>query len=146
MKTTLRWDQGMKFNAGTEKHSVTMDAKSPIGRGEGLTPKELVATGLAGCSAMDVIAWMKKHRQNVKNFEIETNIETTPTGHPAVFTKAVLHFRMTGEVEGEILKQAVELSQTQYCGVSAMLSKAFPIEYVIELNGETIATGQAKFI
>ncbi len=146
METTLRWKQGMSFDGGTEKHTVTMDAKTPIGRGEGLTPKELVVLGLAGCTAMDVSAWMKKNKQDVQSFEIQSSVETSTSGHPSVFTKAVLHFRLTGSIQSEILKEAVELSQTKYCGVSAMLSKAFPIEYIVDLNGETIAQGEAKFL
>lgn len=146
MKTNIIWNQGMNFTGKSEKYSVVMDAKSPIGRGEGLTPKELVAIGLAGCTAMDVAAWMKKHKQNVDSFEIQTDIETSTSGHPAVFTKALLIFRLSGNITKEILIEAVELSQTKYCGVSAMLSKSFPIEYAVELNGETITNGQAKFV
>jgi putative redox protein len=145
MKTTIRWNQAMNFTGESEKHSVVMDAKSPIGRGEGLTPKELVAIGLAGCTAMDVAAWMKKNKQIVDHFEIQTEIETTTSGHPAVFTKAVLHFRLSGNIQKEILTEAVQLSQTKYCGVSAMLSKSFPIIYSVELNGEMITQGEAKF-
>ncbi len=145
MKTTVRWNQAMNFTGEAEKHSVVMDAKSPIGRGEGLTPKELVAIGLAGCTAMDVAAWMKKNKQSVDSFEIQTEIETSASGHPAVFTKAVLHFRLSGNIQKEILTEAVQLSQTKYCGVSAMLSKSFPIVYSVELNGEMITQGEAKF-
>jgi putative redox protein len=41
--------------------------------------------------------------------------------------------------------ESVRLSQTKFCGVSAMLSKAFPIKYVVRLNGQEIGQGQAEF-
>jgi len=145
VKTSIKWNQNMNFTGGNEKHSVGMDAKAPIGKEEALTPKELVAVGLAGCTAMDVIALMKKHKQEVKNFEIDTDIETTQKGYPVVFTKAILTFKVSGNIEKEKLIEAVTLSQTQYCGVSAMLSKSFPIEYRVELNGEMISQGLSNF-
>ena len=67
-----------------------MDAKSPIGKGNGFTPKELVAIGLAGCTGMDVAALMKKHKQNVQKFEIDVDVQTSSGAHPSVFSSAML--------------------------------------------------------
>lgn len=146
MKTNVVWNQNMNFTGTNDKQAVVMDAKSPIGRGEGLTPKELVAIGMAGCSAMDVIALMKKHKQNVTSFSVAANVETSASGHPVVFTKAELVYNIGGEnLDNAKVIEAVELSQSEYCGVSAMLSKAFPIEYRILVNQEQIATGKASF-
>ncbi len=122
-----------------------MDSSAPFGKGEAMTPKQLVAAGLAGCTAMDVIALLKKHKQDVQSFDIDLEITTSTSGHPAVFTKAVLNFLVTGNVDAAILNEAVTLSQTKYCGVSAMLSKALPIEYVVTLNGNQVGRGEAHF-
>jgi uncharacterized OsmC-like protein len=62
-----------------------------------------------------------------------------------VFEKALITFSVDGEVEGEKLMEAVHLSQTKYCGVSAMLALAFPIEFRVLLNGQEIGRGSAKF-
>ena len=45
----------------------------------------------------------------------------------------------------EKVLEAVRLSQTKYCGVSAMLSKAFAINYEVRLNAESIGFGKADF-
>jgi len=58
--------------------------------------------------------------------------------HPIVFTKAHLIYALTGELDVEKVKEAVHLSKTKYCGVSAMLGKAFPISYQIDINGQTV--------
>lgn len=145
MKCTLHWNQQMNFTATSEQNSVAMDSNAPFGKGEAMTPKQLVAAGLAGCTAMDVIALLKKHKQDVQSFDIDVDIATSTGGHPAVFTKAVLTFLVTGNVEAQILNESVELSQTKYCGVSAMLSKALPIEYIVMLNGNKVGQGQAHF-
>lgn len=145
MKSTLKWLADMKFEAETEGHTVLMDAKAPIGKSSAQTPKELVGAGLGGCTAMDVIALLKKYKQPLETFEVEVEIETNKTGYPTVFTHALISFRAKGAIDPKILNEAVHSSQTKYCGVSAMLSKAFPIEYVVLLNDEEVGRGKAEF-
>lgn len=145
MKMNCKWNEKMVFNAAAGGNQVTMDAKAPIGGGTAMTPKELVVAGLCGCTAMDVVALMKKYRQNLESFDIEADVSATESGHPAVFTEAKMVFKFKGAVEPAKAIEAVQLSQTKYCGVSAMLAKAFPIHYTIEVNGEVVGSGQASF-
>ena len=145
MKVHLKWDHGMRFESTSEGNSVIMDAKSPIGSGSAMTPKELVAAGLSGCTAMDVAALLKKHKQAYRSLEVDVEIQTSNSGQPVVFTSALLTFNIRGEVESDVLLEAVKLSQTKYCGVSAMLVKAFPIKYVVLLNDVVIGEGISDF-
>lgn len=135
----------MAFEAVTGNHQVTMDTAAPLGQNSGMSPKELVVAGLGGCTAMDVVSLMKKHKQELKSFFLDVEVEKTSGVHPAVFTKAMIHFRLEGNLDKKIVFEAVQLSQTKYCGVSAMLSKAFPIEYIVYVNGEMIGSGHAQF-
>lgn len=135
----------MAFEATAGTNKVIMDTSAPLGQGTGMSPKELVVTGLGGCTAMDVVALMKKHKQDVKAFTVNVEVEKTSGVHPAVFTKAMIEFRLEGNLDKARVLEAVELSQTKYCGVSAMLSKAFPIEYKVFINGENIGSGKAAF-
>lgn len=135
----------MVFTAEVDGHQVTMDAKSPIGKNSASTPKELVAIGLGGCTAMDVIALLKKYKQPPESLCVEVEINPTQGKQPAVFESANIVFSVKGQVDSEKLVEAVRLSQTKFCGVSAMLSKSFPIHYRIELNGVEIGHGQADF-
>ena len=145
MKTTIKWKDGMQFEAIEGDHVVTMDAKTPIGKNTGATPKELVAMGMGGCTAMDVIALLKKYKQPPTSFQVDVEITPTTGAHPIVFEKSIVTFHVEGSVDAEKLNEAVLLSQTKYCGVSAMLSKAFPIEYRVILNGTEIGSGTAQF-
>lgn len=145
MRTTLNWQKGMVFTAQAEGHTIDMDAKSPIGSDSAMTPKELVAAGLGGCTAMDVVALLKKHKQELTNLAVDVEIGVTKGVQPVVFTDAEINFVVTGAVDRNILLEAVRLSQTKFCGVSAMLSKAFPIRYRVSLNGEAIGEGFASF-
>ncbi len=62
-----------------------------------------------------------------------------------MFKEVKLHFRLKGAVEPARILEAVKLSQTKYCGVTAMVSKNVPVTYTIELNGENIGSGKAHF-
>ena len=145
MKSTLKWTGNMGFQATADGKTLSMDAKPPFGSGADQTPKELLLAGLGGCTAMDVVALLKKHKQTTTSFEVTVEVETTSAGQPVVFTQALIAFKVQGTVDSKILLEAVHLSQTKYCGVSAMLSKAFPIKYTVELNGEEIGRGKAEF-
>ncbi len=145
MKTAVVWKDGMMFDGVAGGHIVQMDAKAPIGKDAAATPKELVVMGLGGCTAMDVIALLKKYKQPPTTFRVDLEVQASAGKNPVIFERAVLVFNVEGAVDAAKLNEAVKLSQTKYCGVSAMLSKAFPIEYQVILNGEVIGTGAAEF-
>lgn len=141
MKTVLHWKQGMAFEAEAGQHKVQMDAKAPLGQDGGPTPKELVLVGLGGCTAMDVAALLKKNKQQPSSFDVSVEAQTSSGGHPIVFTEALITYTIQGPVESAILLESVQKSQNIFCGVSAMLGKAFPIRYRVELNGQIIGEG-----
>ncbi len=145
MKIVTQWSEKMHFVASADGHEVGMDAKAPIGSDSALTPKQLVVAGLAGCTAMDVIALMKKYKQPVESFHVEAEVEKSTGVYPEVFTGAELVFRLTGVLDEAKVIEAVFLSQTKYCGVSAMLAKAFPIRYRIEINGKSVGEESRAF-
>lgn len=146
MKITCNWAEKMKFEMvnGTGQ-SIIVDAKPPLGTGAGPTPKELALMGVAGCTGMDVVAHLRKHKQSLELFTVEAEAPVSD-GHPAVFLDVLLVFRVQGAgIEPARLLEAVQLSQTKYCGVSAMMAKSAPIAYRVELNGEVIGSGKADF-
>lgn len=145
MQVKMQWMDGMVFSGEAAGNLVPMDAKTPIGKGSAPTPKELVALGLGGCSAMDVIAYLKKFKQVPTSFAVDVDIETSTGKMPAVFNSALLTYSLEGPVESDKAIEAVHLSQTKFCGVSMMLSRSFPIRYRILLNGVEIGSGHAEF-
>lgn len=145
MKTELIWSEKMLFHAEAGGHKVAVDARPPLGTNQGMTPKELLLSALAGCTAMDVVALLKKHRQPLERFKVTVDAPTSEGGHPKQFTRAELVFEASGEIDSAILLDSIKASQTMYCGVSAMLSRAFPIAYSVILNGMKVGSGVADF-
>jgi putative redox protein len=145
VQTKLIWKERMQFSAQAGEHDVLMDAKPPLGQGKAQSPKQLLLAALCGCTAMDVVALLRKHRQDMRSFEVTAEATTREGVHPAVFTDVSLAFRIQGTVDPAVALEAARLSQTQYCGVSAMLSRAVPIRYEVFVNGVSAGQGQAQF-
>jgi putative redox protein len=135
----------MSFVAAADQHSVGMDTKPPLGSDSAMSPKQLLLAGVCGCTGMDVVGLLKKHRQPMESFQIEAEGSLTEGKHPTIFKEIRLTFKLQGALDADQVLEAVKLSQTLYCSVSAMVSKAVPITYVVELNGQSIGTGQAAF-
>ena len=116
----------------------------------GMRPAELIPIALAGCTAMDVIAILRKKRQAVKTYEVRARGEQEEA-HPNAFTRIdVVHVFEGDGLDGEAVRRAIELSATKYCAVGATLSSGITEihhSYVIrgadgsERMAEVIVTG-----
>jgi putative redox protein len=88
-----------------------------------MRPMEMVLVGMGGCTAMDVVPILQKKRQEVHGLEIRLHGERA-NEHPHVFTEITLEYIVTGHnVDPVAVARAIELSETKYCSVSAMLQK-----------------------
>ena len=135
MKAVVNWQDGMKFiGTGPSGFPLHMDAESSLGGSDsGVRPMEMIALGLIGCQAMDVISVLQKKRQQVTKFEVRFDGPRSPE-FPKVFTRAEITFVVTGkEVSEEALLRSIELAATKYCPASAMLEQAFPMDLHYEI-------------
>lgn len=104
------------------------------GDDDGFRPLELLAVGLAGCTAMDVISLLHKKRQNVTGFEVRVHAVRAEE-HPRSFTDIHIEFIITGDnVQEAAVERAIELSETKYCPAHAMLGKVVPIRSSYEIR------------
>jgi len=102
-------------------HSVDLDTPPSDGGSKGMTPMELVLISLAGCSAMDVAAILRKKRQLVEGLEVRVHGQRQ-TEHPTVFTTMTLEYIVHGGmVDPQAVARAIDLSHERYCPVWAML-------------------------
>ncbi len=134
-KTVATWEGDMAFDIELQGHHFTIDADETVGgHNRGPRPKPLVLSSLAGCTGMDVVYFLKKMRMEWDTFKLEVEGELSD-GHPSVFNKIKIKYIFTGNnLEKNKIEKAVKLSQTKYCGVTAMLEKTAEIEYEIVLN------------
>lgn len=103
---------------------------------EGVSPMEMVALGLGGCSSIDILTILEKQRQQVDHFDVEVDAERADDAVPAVFTALHVHYRVEGDVDPDKLQRAIDLSLEKYCSVSQMLEKTATISYTFTVNGQ----------
>ncbi len=135
MNISTKYRGGMRFAHGEGPAQVTMDAKTEAGgRGEALSPKEMVLQGLAGCTGMDVVAMLGKKQVRFEDFSIEVEAEQT-TQHPKVFKSIRLTYRITANPDDRAtIERMIHLSKHNFCGVSAMLNKTAQISWKLDLT------------
>ena len=129
MDAKVTWNGRLSF-AGTADtgFSVPLGAEAAVGGDEdGFRPMELILTGLAGCTAMDVMSILQKKRQDVTAFSVQVHAERSGD-HPKVVTSAVIEYQVSGHaVDEAALLRAIELSATRYCPAQAMFKSVFPM-------------------
>jgi putative redox protein len=116
--------------------STIFDAsKDHNGEGNGSSPMAVMLESMAACTFLDVLAMLRKKRKTINDFEIFVKSERADN-HPRVFTKVHLHFVLTSpDTAIADLEKSVELSQTKYCGASAMFQRSgCEVSWECEIN------------
>ncbi len=105
--------------------------------GTGPKPVELVAVGLAGCTAFDVITILRqKYHQQVTGYEVHVEADQ-PERPPQVFTAVRVHHVITGcDIDPKAVEEAIRLSETKYCSVKAMLEHTATFSTTYEIVPE----------
>ena len=104
------------------------------------SPMELLLVALGGCTGADIVSILEKKRQRVTGYEIEVRGQRRAE-HPRIYTSIEVVHRVRGyAIDPKAVQHAIELSETKYCSVSAMLGAAAQItmRYEIE-NDESVA-------
>jgi putative redox protein len=131
MNVNVTWKNRLTFTGNSEKgFSLPLDSEAAVGGDDnGFEPMELIAIGLAGCTAMDTISILQKKRQDVTAFEVKVHAQRA-TEFPKVFTHILLEYIVEGHhVDPAAVERSIELSMTKYCPAQAMLRKACNIDH-----------------
>jgi putative redox protein len=126
MKATVRWiNNAMFLGESGSGHTVVMDGpESSGGRNLGLRPMEMLLIGTGGCSSFDVVAILRKARQEIIDCEVSLEASRADAV-PAVFEAIHMHFKVTGKnLSEKQVQKAVALSADKYCSASIMLAGA----------------------
>jgi putative redox protein len=129
----LRHERQFAATTGSEHHMLLDDAAG----GTGSKPIELVAVGLAGCTAFDVITVLRqKYHQKVTGYEVRVEADQAERP-PQVFTAVRIHHVVTGyEIDLAAIEAAIRLSEEKYCSVGAMVKQTASLHTTYEIVEE----------
>ncbi len=138
MDAKITWKgEGLLLDATADTGGTVALASGMDQGAEGFRPMELLAMGMAGCSAMDVLSILKKKRQDVVDFEVKVHTEKADT-YPMVWTDVVVEYIVTGrDIDPKAVERAMELSRNTYCPAMGMIGQTVEIEMqytIIEID------------
>jgi putative redox protein len=123
--------EGKRFTAEAGSgHAIVLDDAQGNG---GPRPMEAALLALGGCTAMDVISILRKKRQQVIAYTVELHAEQRESP-PHYFTQIQIKHRLRGRIDPAAVRRAIELSETKYCSVSAMMQHTTRIEHSFEIE------------
>ena len=127
----VKWTQHEQFLAVTPSgHSVAFDSDRQSNQAPG--PMEMVLAALGSCTATDVVVILGKKRQKLESLEVEVSGERA-ADPPRVWTRIEIVYRLRGTLDEKAVRDAIELSESKYCSVAAMLRKTAEISYRYEI-------------
>jgi putative redox protein len=129
----LRAERQFVATTGSEHHMLLDDAVGATGP----KPIELVAVGLAGCTAFDVITILRqKYHQKVTGYEVRVEADQAERP-PQVFMAVRVHHVVTGyEIDSAAIEEAIRLSDEKYCSVGAMVKQTANLHTTYEIVEE----------
>jgi len=112
-------------------NQITIDAAPKIGgTNSGFRPMELLASGLAGCIAIDVLLILEKKKINTDSFAIQIDA-SRENAVPSPFETIHLLVSVDPSVDKQQLSKTMQLVIDKYCSVKASLRKETAITFEI---------------
>jgi putative redox protein len=152
MDVKAHWKGNLAFEAVADSNRpITIDSPTSASDYLGPAPMEMIASGMAGCTAMDIMSILAKKKQDVTNFDVLLHADRAGE-HPKVFTSVEMVYEVTGHaIDESAVVRAIELSVQKYCPAHAMMRQVFPISqrYVIfedEGNGARRVVAEGNYI
>jgi putative redox protein len=136
VELTQALKQQRQFVAHTGSgHNLILDDAAG---GRGPKPIEMVAVGLAGCTAFDVITILRqKYHQKVTGYQVRVEADQAERP-PQIFTTVRIHHVVTGiGIDEAALVEAIRLSEEKYCSVGAMVQKTASFQTTHEIVEDT---------
>ena len=127
---------GITFAGKSDSNNwVVMDGPEEFGgSNSSVRPKELLLISIGGCTGSDVASILRKKRVDIDGFEMNITADLTEE-HPKVYQNMHIEYVFYGkDIKEKDVERAIELSQTKYCGVTAMLEKAMKISHTYKID------------
>ena len=131
-----RTDDAFHFVGTNDRGNIVhMDtSEEQGGTGQGAGPMQLLIMGMGGCSGIDIISILTKGRQTIESFEVDIEAEREQGAIPSLYKKIHAHYTLSGDLDPEKVKRAIDLSLTKYCSVSKTLELTAEITYSYTVN------------
>ncbi len=120
------------LGSDTSGHTVVYDSSEGVMRGIG--PMRALLTALGACTGMDIVAILKKRRQNLTALKVLVSGSRPEFGLPKPWTSIRIKYVVVGEsLDKRYVEEAIRDSTEKYCSVGASLSPTATITHSYEI-------------
>ncbi len=106
-------------------HTMTTDTSAEHGGvNSGIRPMQTLLIALGACSAIDVVAILKKQKQTIEDFTMEVEGEREAGKEPSLWKTINMTFNLKGQIDKDKAQRACSLSIEKYCSVAETLRRA----------------------
>ncbi|MDD5156785.1 OsmC family protein [Sulfurimonas sp.] len=134
MKVTVSHQDGMKFEAKTEKSSFIIDCPT-------ISPVEYFLAGVISCSATDIVLLPKNQGKTVSNLAIDGEVVRNEE-QPRKFNQLHLTYRFNSDADDIMASRWVMASLETYCSTINTIRDTTEISYSIIHNGNIVCENQ----
>jgi putative redox protein len=119
----LDWQGGLQFSASAGEQQIIIDGEKE----NGISPVQALATGIAGCMAIDVVHILERMRTPAESLHVGLRAERA-SENPKRLLSVALRFELTGDVSEKSVERAINLSREKYCSVWHSLRRDIDLE------------------
>ena len=131
-KIEMNWKGDNLFESNQGDGIVTIDNPGEGVSSNGVWPKALMLSSLAGCGGLDIVSLLKKMRAEVDDFKTVVTADLTDE-HPKIYKNVVVTYQFYGsDFKKDKIQKAVDLSVERYCGVMEMFRKFTDVTVNVE--------------
>jgi putative redox protein len=113
-------------------HTVVFDSAQSTSKG--ISPMTVLLTSLGACTGMDIVAILKKRKQNLSSLRIFVSGERPEYGLPKPWTSIHIKYVLSGVgLERELVEEAIRESNEKFCSVGATIQPTAKISHSYEI-------------
>ena len=114
-------------------HTVVYDSSE--GTQKGIGPMRALLTSLGACTGMDIVAILKKRKQQLRSLRVLVSGDRPEHGFPKPCTSIRVKYVLSGEsLETRYVEEAIRDSTEKFCHVAATLRPTAKIAYSYEIT------------
>lgn len=145
MKISFRLDEKEGFVSTVDGKEVINIKNSISNNTRNFTPTEHLLFAMGACSSDDVVNILGKMREDLKTYSVEVEAERNEEP-PKVITKANVKYTLTGNLDPDKVKKAINLSLSKYCSVSILAKRGgAEITYEYIINGKNYGVQEPDY-
>jgi putative redox protein len=122
-EVSATWRGGLDFTGISDKGGMVQMGPED----ESIGPMQLLLTGLAGCTGIDIVTILEKKKATPADFKVKVRGKRAQK-FPMVYTDIEVEYIFWSDnLKARDVEQAIKLSEQKYCSVSIMLGKTSKI-------------------